>query len=249
MKFNEMNGVIPAAPATEADIQRDKEKMSKVAAPPIEFIHQTPLVKNQQSSRMCVAFALSSIREVFARKQSFPESWNFSPAYIYANRRGFDPPSEKEGMRIESALKNLIQYGVCFNNTFSELGTYPELEKLLQERKTKADKEAANYKISNYTRVYSRTSVKNSIYGSGPVIASWPMWENFKQDITKNGIVNVPDTYTISGYHAMTILGWKRIENIEYWVVLNSWGTQFAITGICYMPTSVFPYEAWGLRV
>jgi C1A family cysteine protease len=41
-------------------------------------------------------------------------------------------------------------------------------------------------------------------------------------------------------YHCMVLLGWKTIDNIEYWICQNSWGKSWGDKGLCHIP---FDYE------
>ena len=47
------------------------------------------------------------------------------------------------------------------------------------------------------------------------------------------------------GGHAILIRGWKKINNVAYWVLVNSWGVNVGDNGLFYLPVGYSIDEAW----
>jgi C1A family cysteine protease len=72
-----------------------------------------------------------------------------------------------------------------------------------------------------------------------PVIFGFNVYESFKNEsVEKTGIMSMPNTQTeqMLGGHAVLIVGNTTISDTEYYIVRNSWGTQWGDKGYFYMP-------------
>ena len=67
-------------------------------------------------------------------------------------------------------------------------------------------------------------------------------------DLDYDGILkNSNYTGSNRGYHASTVVGWITIEGVLHWIVQNSWATDWANGGFCYMPSNWRGLEWVGL--
>lgn len=91
--------------------------------------------------------------------------------------------------------------------------------------------EANNHKIASYHFVNRNPlDMKSAMYGlidgfeSAPLISAYPVYESFKQSYD-DGIVPFPSSgERFLGGHSSCLIGWKKINDKEYWVNANSWG-------------------------
>ena len=63
------------------------------------------------------------------------------------------------------------------------------------------------------------------------------VYDNF-YDVGHDGIVPERSGNCL-GSHAMVIVGWTKIGNSEYYVVQNSWGSEWGDNGYCYIKTGL----------
>jgi len=72
-----------------------------------------------------------------------------------------------------------------------------------------------------------------------PIVFGINVYDSFESDdVSKTGIVPLPDKdkEKCLGGHAILIVGFKEIDNKNYFIVRNSWGTEWGDNGYCYMP-------------
>ena len=72
--------------------------------------------------------------------------------------------------------------------------------------------------------------------GKIPLVSAFPVYESFK-DAYDDGIVSMPEPGDrLLGGHSSCIVGWKIIDDKEYFVNLNSWGSEIGDGGLFYLP-------------
>jgi len=104
---------------------------------------------------------------------------------------------------------------------------------------------AAQHRIDSSKHLYTPGEVKYSLLHSGAVSIMIPVYDEF-YDVRQDGILPMPNTLpTPNGYHELTICGWRNIDGVEYWRVLNSWGPSWAYNGYCFMPLDYPTIEMW----
>lgn len=248
-EFNQFNGALRSPyDARDYTIETLVPDIAQAGALPNEFSLQRPKnIKNQGTIGSCVAHALSTAKEIEEYYQN--SSREMSVGYIYGNRRGFDYTGE--GMYPNEALYNLKKYGVCEKSLFPYNQEFSKVNSLRQQNESTLDKNAALYKISAYAKLNvdnSGKSIKQALVNIGPVLACWMLYDSFSK-VPKTGIVPNPNTKTEEcvGSHAMCIVGYKKINNKDYYIVVNSWGNFWGDDGLCYIPASYQPYEAWSI--
>ncbi|MDN4175924.1 C1 family peptidase, partial [Nocardioides sp. SOB77] len=62
------------------------------------------------------------------------------------------------------------------------------------------------------------------IYKNGPVEAAFTVYEDFLS--YKSGVYQATSSQALGG-HAIKILGWGVENNTPYWLVANSWNTDW----------------------
>jgi len=103
---------------------------------------------------------------------------------------------------------------------------------------------AQNYMISSYYFVNRNpTDMKAAMYGlipgfpdKTPLVTAIPVYESFKFSY-ENGVVPKPVFgERLLGGHSTAIVGWKIINDEEYWINAGSWGTDVGDKGFFYLP-------------
>ncbi|XKL62037.1 hypothetical protein PGB90_001870 [Kerria lacca] len=94
--------------------------------------------------------------------------------------------------------------------------------------------ESKTYKYKEWTSIRGNISytteylMRKEIYENGPITAGFLVYEDFM--FYKKGIY-VPKYYWASGGHAVKIVGWGEENNINYWIVQNSWSDRWGENG------------------
>ena len=201
---------------------------------PTEYIvPYVPKIYDQGQYGMCVAFSCAAIKE----SQEYAErniQKRYSPGFIYGNRKAGDYTGE--GMEPREALKNLVTDGVPEYARFSTVGTYYECYSNIQIVKDQIYDYARPQVISSYVRIYTEQEAMTALTKLGPVLLTIAVYNSFYNPPSTGIIPSVGLNESITGYHALTIVGWKMINGKKYWIVNNSWGTGWGKSGQCYIP-------------
>jgi len=73
---------------------------------------------------------------------------------------------------------------------------------------------------------------------NGPVVGVMPVYRDFL--VYKSGVYEVLEgTSKFQGGHAVKIIGWGFDKDLkaDYWIVENSWGTDWGINGYGHVAT------------
>ncbi len=206
-------------------------------------IHQ---VYNQQLSPMCVAFSIGLICELHNNKE-YNKDIPLSKAFIYSNRDWEDAEGfyEGEGVYPRGALKQLQKCGTCRAELWDELTNnwYASYQKITDEMRN----DALKYKINSYARLYTTNEIKSALKTIGAVTISIPVTDKFVGDYNEIIDWNYANKHHY-GNHMVTVIGWETYKNIEYWVIVNSWGTDWGnYGGMFFYPTENPINEAWSI--
>lgn len=212
---------------------------------PTEFrISYDGVVKNQGNIGSCAAHSLSEQREVMEAKQS--NSFKvFSTDYVYGNRRSTDYAGE--GMMIREGAQILLDFGDVYKELLSTNSTFPVAKQLVNANRAELDKNAYEHRITAFATAENADEIKSALMQLGPVVFGITVYDNF-YDVKSDGIVSLPTNISkVEGGHCMLIVGWKVINNKEYWVVLNSWSEYWGDKGYCYLPFDYDISEAYAI--
>ena len=117
-----------------------------------------PDVRNQQTTSMCVAFAITGIMQVFNRIEEGDDE-TFSPGYLYTQCR----KHKGEGMFPGTTLDMTIEKGCCKESVFPYIYDVPDILKTAEKELTDEIKEEAkNYKIAWYVCFNLEAKDKNA---------------------------------------------------------------------------------------
>jgi len=73
-------------------------------------------------------------------------------------------------------------------------------------------------------------SIKREILQNGPVAAMITVYDDFLT--YKSGIYDQSHhTYSYAGSHTIKVIGWGEENNVKYWIIENSWGSDWGEDG------------------
>nr|ABL85236.1 cysteine proteinase 2 [Necator americanus] len=74
--------------------------------------------------------------------------------------------------------------------------------------------------------------IKREIFNNGPLVATYTVYEDFAY--YKNGIY-MTGLGRATGAHAVKIIGWGEENGVKYWLIANSWNTDWGENGFFRM--------------
>ena len=203
-----------------------------------EFCMKLPkreIIIDQTVYNSCVGHSFAICKSILEYQQT--KKWiDFDPYIIYGTRYPIDNYNG-EGMYPRQGAKVLEKEGAFLRRDFNRKAEMPAIKKIVEDFKThnpELVKTAKNYKIDGYAFIYNTTQLKRALKSGMPVSAAWPLYESF-YGVKDDGIVVKPnyDREELIGYHQMTVVGWT---SEDYWIVLNSWGIDYGMKGVYFIP-------------
>jgi len=182
-------------------------------------------VIDQDGMPICVACAICAIAE----SRPFFDGVDLSECWVYERRA-----NAGRGMELRDALKIMQKQGTCLDVCF------PISNKCLQKvcSPTRMNKEAEQYRIGSYHRVYY--DLPGTIFANKlPVFAAVPVYD---ASWRSNGKIKMPSGKFL-GYHAIVITGYN-LDN-KVFEFKNSWGDDWGDNGYGTLPLSYPIPEAW----
>lgn len=201
-----------------------------------------PEIVDQGEIGCCVACSLAYCRYIAEHTQS-DNRLEFSIPFIYGNRAAAD--YDGEGMYPREALAQLKKYGVPHSKHLSGFYDYPTSKEKVSENLRDLLNLAYPFRISSYYRCNNAGDIKYAVHEYGAVTVMYPCFDELYYPNDK-GYIAMPNNpkANVSTYHQMTIIGWTA-DN--YWIVVNSWGTEWGDNGYCYIPFTYPFQEAWAI--
>ena len=199
----------------------------------------TPLDQGyyQTCTSWAVAYAARTIMqaELTGRKgSSAVADQAFSPTFVYSKIKDIDDDQCMYGSRITDALKLLKDVGVSKKSTF--------YDNCSSDIPAEAYKEAGMYKIEDFFTLFRISanaekkieSTKMAISEGRPVIISMECYDSFcNTGKLWNGPEGVTDT--MRGHHAMCAVGYDDELFGGSFLIMNSWGTEWADSGFVWL--------------
>lgn len=180
-------------------------------------------VKNQGGTAMCVAFSSIGALEFEAKKQGLNINPDYSEMYLFYNGKvstGVKPSSSMfyQGWYPSTSLSFLKS-----NGTVEESNCPFNLAKVVYPVVPVGSK---LQKIISYTSLSTPQQFKEALQ-SGPIMGGLTCYSDFSY--YKSGIYKKTTTKIGAGNHSVLIVGYNETE--KYWIVKNSWGTNWGEKG------------------
>lgn len=192
---------------------------------PEEFkLKNLPKVKNQGSVNSCCPHATSSLLEYYDNNKHV-----LSTNFFYGIQKKVCYHSG-QGMYLKDACKIASKYGDMLEVDCPGNTEVPECRKVAEASFADSKKrvEALKYKIKSYYSCRSSGDIKYALMKYGPVLGAVCWYERYQ---LVNNVIKF-NTNSLSGLHAILIVGWNK----EGWIVQNSWGTTFGDKGRFILP-------------
>ena len=209
-------------------------------------------IKNQGQQGSCLSFTVTSVFE-YMMKLNQSQECDLSEAFLYYNARNLDDTGDVSvhtdiGSRFKPAMDSLTKYGIA-------LEKYCPYDDGVYDRKPseEAYKDAETRKLIKALNVERKVDhIKSALAEGYPVAASFTLCESFYPD---RGYISMPTpeeieaTYALDdeqkrekhSRHAMAIVGYS--DQLQMFVVRNSWGQDWGDGGYCYIPYAYVAHE------
>lgn len=181
-------------------------------------------IRNQESCGSCWAFAATAVLEASANAY-----FNNPELDIDLSEQDLVSCFAGEGCLGISDYEffNLFSYiqsnGITDETCFPYTATNDDCDNKC------LDWENMAWTISSFQSIYlNKESIKESIITNGPVLAGMTVYNDF---LSYGEGIYQHTTESILGYHAVTIVGFGVYDGMDYWVVKNSWGTDWGEDG------------------
>lgn len=195
-------------------------------------------VVDQGELGSCTANAIASgLREYYEIKEGKPLT-RLSRLFLYWHERNIEGTINKDsGAYIRDGMKVLQTIGCAPESDFPY-----DVTKFTQKPSAKAEADAPVFKITEYHRVLNFSAMQAALAVGSPVVLGISVYASFESAaVAKTGIVPMPKSEEqLLGGHAVLAVGYKKIGNVMYAIVRNSWGTDWGDQGYFYLPQTFF---------
>uniref|UniRef100_A0A6C0LZS7 Peptidase C1A papain C-terminal domain-containing protein n=1 Tax=viral metagenome TaxID=1070528 RepID=A0A6C0LZS7_9ZZZZ len=203
----------------------------------IDLRVKCPNPYNQGKLGSCTANAIAFAYQFDELNQGEKSIFIPSRLFIYYNERYMEGTTDKDtGAAIRDGIKSINKIGVCPEKIWPY-----DIEKFTQKPDKKCYNIAKNHKSIEYHKVIqNEQSIKHILSEGFPIVFGFAVYESFEsKEVAENGVVPLPKKdEKILGGHAVALVGYTTINDIEYFIVRNSWGTEWGDKGYCYFPVN-----------
>lgn len=224
---------------------------------PIDLRPFCPPVRAQKNIGSCTAFGSTQLFN-FVRRKNKLVNWTPSPLFTYyATRKLNNLQDQDSGASIRDAIKSTAKDGVAMERYWPY-----DTSKYTENPPEDVWANAEKHQTLQYFKVddFDKSIFLGCLNDGYPFIFGINLYSSFNSFQTVlTGIVPVPDTENekMIGGHCMMAVGWKKIEQDglekEFLIVQNSWGTDWADHGYCYIPLEYImtndTFDFWTIRL
>ena len=191
-------------------------------------------IRNQKHQGACSSFSLVSVIEFFMRR-AFKKQTDLSEAFVYYNARELNnKTNEDSGSTFQDVIQSMRDKGVCLE------ALCPYNPDVYDEQPSEnAYSDAESRKVTEAKNVRLQVEdIKSALAKGYPVVISIRVFDRFVKNVS--GFVDIPSESELKEdeNHAMVVCGYSDSEG--YFIVRNSWGTEFGDNGYCYLPYDYF---------
>lgn len=214
------------------DVEYQYMPSANIVIPPtIDYRSLFPPSPNQLDLGCCTAESAVAALYYDERKQNEQVGIG-SPLFFYYNERS--NKGQDTGATIRQSVKTAVKYGTC------DEALWPyDTTKFAEQPSQECYDQAAKRRARVYRPVAQNLMTMQTCLASGyPIMIGFTVYSSFESDVVAStGIVPMPgNNESVLGGHAVLIVGY---ENDKQWfIVRNSWGTDWGDNGCCYMPYS-----------
>lgn len=238
--FRDFNYIRYVQQNSKNQINPKSFRKNQVQTSPIDLraMPLDPPVLDQGSLGSCTAFATTALVNFCRDKQKLPDFVPSSLFTYYTTRQIEGTTNSDSGAYVRNALKSTVTYGVVSEN----LWPY-DINKYKIQPPSNVYTEALKHQTLKYMRIPDGNiqALKYCLTEGYPFIFGMIVFEQFESNkCLSDGIVELPKNKKVGilGGHAMMCIGWKLINNTEYFICQNSWGGAYGDKGFWYVPVA-----------
>jgi len=218
-------------------------ELQQLTTPSFFTLPNLPEILNQGGLASCVANQISNALKYCLIKDKL-NTVQPSRLFIYYYGRVLHnfPADQDTGLSIRVGIQAVAKFGACKEPTWPY-----DIPQFKVKPNDVALKEAI-LTIPKFQYVSIQNSIdhlKSALMNGYPIVFGLSIFESFCYENTwKTGNVPIPKPNEKSlGGHCVALYGWS--DEIQSFVVMNSWGTMYGIKGWCYLPYRVVLDYGW----
>ncbi|EYB95957.1 hypothetical protein Y032_0154g2962 [Ancylostoma ceylanicum] len=124
--------------------------------------------------------------------------------------------------------KDLPYYGPCPKDSWPT----PKCRKICQRKYKISYQEDKHFAKHVYYLPNNETRIREEILKTGPVVAAFNVYQDFSY--YKGGIY-VHKWGEDTGAHAVKVIGWGSENGVDYWLIANSWNSDWGENGMYHV--------------
>jgi C1A family cysteine protease len=198
----------------------------------VDLRAQLPSCYDQGQIGSCTGNGLAGVvqNRLIVQKLS---DWTPSRLFIYYMERDEEGTVNSDaGAEIHDGIKAVATFGVCPESQ------WPYVESKFTDKPTdQCYTEALKTKALSYLSLgQNLPTLKSKLVEGYPIVFGITVYESFESDeVARTGIVPMPtDNEECLGGHCIVIVGYDDSKNA--FLIRNSWGTDWALDGHCWLP-------------
>ena len=224
-------GWIPDVPDRRDLLYRAPRPRRLRLPPSVDLRRFCPPVENQGSLGSCTANALAGNIEFLDEKDGSGYT-DVSRLFIYYNERVIEHSvSFDAGAMLRDGIKSLSKQGVCSEATWPY-----DVQKFAVKPAPPCYREARQHVIQSYFRILTIGDMLTCLSDGFPFVFGFAVYEGFEgRQVAETGVVSMPskDERQLGG-HAVLAVGFD--QSSRRFIVRNSWGTGWGMSGYFTMP-------------
>ena len=238
MEIKKRYGWVPSLPDHRNYEYETLVSLPKVALPTsVDLRPHMPPVYDQGNLGSCTANAIAGALEYLQIKKGDTKYFMASRLFIYYEERVLEGTVNSDsGAMISDGMKVVNKIGAPPASDWAYV-----ISKFKTKPPTKAYTDGLKYTTKVYMIVkQDLTSMKTCLSNGDPIVIGFTVYDSFESDsVAKTGIVPMPaKTESVLGGHAVLIAGYD--DATQRFLVRNSWGTNWGMTGYFTIPYAYF---------
>ena len=208
-----------------------------MALPPSEDLRPNcPPVYDQSSLGSCTGNSVAGAHHYGQIKQvGMDKAFAPSRLMIYFNERDMEGDiGQDNGAQIRDGIKSVVDLGVCPESMWPY-----DISKFTFRPSDDCYVEALKHQVTSYMRVdQSLSQLKGCLAEGYPFCFGFSVYSSFESDVVAaNGMMPMPSSReSCLGGHAVLCVGFR--DDIQRFIVRNSWSDSWGDKGYFYMPYS-----------